>query len=425
MYGSPMMPVAKDLNLPYPRRSSFGDGHKEESTSNTNLFGGNHQEQQQRQMSSGLLRYRSAPSSLLGELCEDFLPVRTTCPETTDTTLFARLLAPDLQIRDKPSAGGGAATTQRSPQFPQPQPAADQASGAFSSSSHMMFQSQQKQQQEPNHSSVECSYPMVASMAMEMEEIKNGGSAASSSPNLVRHSSSPAGLFSHLNVENGYLLRGVTDLRNENAAMGNEANRLKNQISFSSRQNSIMSQISEAIAGSSSDESSGGPCYIPGFPGNSWENSSLFSSSNTFSGPKTGSASGINTADLQNREVRNHVSGLAHQFSLPKTSSEMAAMDNYLQFQDAVPCKVRAKRGCATHPRSIAERVRRTRISERIRKLQELVPNMDKQTNTADMLDLAVSYIKDLQKEVKTLSESQSSCTCSSGKQKKYQNPSD
>ncbi|TKY68058.1 Transcription factor bHLH81 [Spatholobus suberectus] len=51
-------------------------------------------------------------------------------------------------------------------------------------------------------------------------------------------------------------------------------------------------------------------------------------------------------------------------------------MDNMLE--DSVPSSVRAKRGCATHPRSIAERVRRTRISDRIRKLQELVPNMDK-----------------------------------------------
>ncbi|XP_042480390.1 transcription factor bHLH130-like [Macadamia integrifolia] len=92
----------------------------------------------------------------------------------------------------------------------------------------------------------------------------------------------------------------------------------------------------------------------------------------------------------------------------------MAAMDKYLQFQESVPCKTRAKRGCATHPRSIAERVRRTRISERMRKLQELVPNMDKQTNTADMLDLAVDYIKDLQKQVKNLKDGQANCTCSS-----------
>lgn len=49
--------------------------------------------------------------------------------------------------------------------------------------------------------------------------------------------------------------------------------------------------------------------------------------------------------------------GLTHQFSLPKTSSEMAAIEKLLQFQGSVPFKVRAKRGCATHPRSIAERV--------------------------------------------------------------------
>ncbi|XP_044510230.1 transcription factor bHLH81-like isoform X2 [Mangifera indica] len=56
-------------------------------------------------------------------------------------------------------------------------------------------------------------------------------------------------------------------------------------------------------------------------------------------------------------------------------------MDMEKLLEDSVPCRVRAKRGCATHPRSIAERVRRTRISDRIRKLQELVPNMDKTSN--------------------------------------------
>ena len=41
------------------------------------------------------------------------------------------------------------------------------------------------------------------------------------------------------------------------------------------------------------------------------------------------------------------------------TALEMAGMDRYMQLQqDQVPFKVRAKRGCATHPRSIAERVR-------------------------------------------------------------------
>jgi hypothetical protein len=123
--------------------------------------------------------------------------------------------------------------------------------------------------------------------------------------------------------------------------------------------------------------------------------------------------SGLNAAPLQNETRGGHSSSpLAHQLSMPNTSSEMAAMENFLHFSDSVPMKIRAKRGCATHPRSIAERVRRTKISERMRKLQDLVPNMDKQTNTADMLDLAVDYIKDLQKQAEKLQDCQAKCTC-------------
>uniref|UniRef100_M8C0E2 Transcription factor bHLH128 n=1 Tax=Aegilops tauschii TaxID=37682 RepID=M8C0E2_AEGTA len=85
------------------------------------------------------------------------------------------------------------------------------------------------------------------------------------------------------------------------------------------------------------------------------------------------------------------------------SSLDMPGMDDYLQLQqDSVACRVRAKRGCATHPRSIAERERRTRISKRLRRLQDLVPNMDKQTNTSDMLDIAVDYIKVLQDQIES-----------------------
>jgi hypothetical protein len=73
--------------------------------------------------------------------------------------------------------------------------------------------------------------------------------------------------------------------------------------------------------------------------------------------------------------------------------------DHYVQM------RARAKRGCATHPRSIAERVRRTRISERMKKLQDLVPNMEKTTNTSDMLDETVEYVKSLQMKVSELNE--------------------
>ncbi|XP_022722414.1 transcription factor bHLH128-like isoform X3 [Durio zibethinus] len=101
------------------------------------------------------------------------------------------------------------------------------------------------------------------------------------------------------------------------------------------------------------------------------------------------------------------------EFSLPQTTLEMATVEKLLHIpEDSVPCKIRAKRGCATHPRSIAERERRTRISGKLKKLQELVPNMDKQTSYADMLDLAVQHIKGLQNEVQKLHRELESCTC-------------
>jgi len=121
----------------------------------------------------------------------------------------------------------------------------------------------------------------------------------------------------------------------------------------------------------------------------------------------------LNNSDHQKVEagIRGASALTNHPYSLPRSTSSELAMEEFLQ--DAVPCKVRAKRGCATHPRSIAERVRRTRISERMRKLQELVPNSDKQTvNIADMLDEAVEYVKSLQKQVQELTDNRDKCTC-------------
>ncbi|KAK2420254.1 basic helix-loop-helix (bHLH) DNA-binding superfamily protein [Trifolium repens] len=67
--------------------------------------------------------------------------------------------------------------------------------------------------------------------------------------------------------------------------------------------------------------------------------------------------------------------------------------------------KVRARRGQATDPHSIAERMRRERIAERMKALQELVPNANK-TDKASMLDEIIDYMKFLQVQVKVLSMS-------------------
>ncbi|XP_022731640.1 transcription factor bHLH66-like isoform X2 [Durio zibethinus] len=62
--------------------------------------------------------------------------------------------------------------------------------------------------------------------------------------------------------------------------------------------------------------------------------------------------------------------------------------------------RVRARRGQATDPHSIAERLRRERIAERMKALQELVPNANK-TDKASMLDEIIDYVKFLQLQVK------------------------
>ncbi|KAI3971279.1 hypothetical protein MKW92_042229 [Papaver armeniacum] len=65
--------------------------------------------------------------------------------------------------------------------------------------------------------------------------------------------------------------------------------------------------------------------------------------------------------------------------------------------------RVRARRGQATDPHSIAER--RERIAERMKALQELVPSFSK-TDKATMLDEVVDYVKFLRLQVKVLSMS-------------------
>ncbi|XP_047307443.1 transcription factor bHLH74-like [Impatiens glandulifera] len=65
---------------------------------------------------------------------------------------------------------------------------------------------------------------------------------------------------------------------------------------------------------------------------------------------------------------------------------------------------VRARRGQATNSHSLAERVRRERISERMKLLQELVPGCNKITGKAVMLDEIINYVQSLQQQVEFLS---------------------
>ncbi|KAM6594781.1 hypothetical protein CsatA_002484 [Cannabis sativa] len=65
---------------------------------------------------------------------------------------------------------------------------------------------------------------------------------------------------------------------------------------------------------------------------------------------------------------------------------------------------VRARRGQATDSHSLAERVRREKISERMKMLQKLVPGCEKVTGKALMLDEIINYVQSLQNQVEFLS---------------------
>ncbi|KAL7149251.1 hypothetical protein ABFS83_05G026900 [Erythranthe nasuta] len=65
---------------------------------------------------------------------------------------------------------------------------------------------------------------------------------------------------------------------------------------------------------------------------------------------------------------------------------------------------IRARRGQATNSHSLAERIRREKISERMKLLQDLVPGCSKVTGKAVMLDEIINYVQSLQRQVEFLS---------------------
>ncbi|PSR90217.1 Transcription factor bHLH130 like [Actinidia chinensis var. chinensis] len=418
-----------------------------------------HHHQQQQPMSSGLMRYRSAPSSYFeslinssgvggGENCDEFLNPRHSSPETE--RFFSKFMSgvgtEDLSSHSLSGVRQNSSVNEAlQPQFAESkkhttdiyQRHEQQQNSNYSSSSQTIYQNQ-TQSCLPNHNSpasnsdMDKPYSMVSSTPMDsLNQMKMGSGGGNS--NLIRQSSSPAGFFSHINMDNGY--GGMRGTGNFGGGSGTNTEasfpsptRLKGQMDFSSGKTSSSVRMTPILENRSKNSEISGPGdgsfgeglrndrgYVTGFPIGSWDDSAIFSDNFPIEDDddrKTFSV--MNPSENQNTEGGNRPpTVLSHHLSLPTSSAELSAMEKLLHFQDSVPCKIRAKRGFATHPRSIAERVRRTRISERMRKLQELVPNMDKQTNTADMLDLAVDYIKDLQNEVKTLLDNRARCTCS------------
>ncbi|XP_010475300.1 PREDICTED: transcription factor bHLH128-like [Camelina sativa] len=232
-------------------------------------------------------------------------------------------------------------------------------------------------------------------------ELGGGSGSGSGSYSLARQRSSPADFFSYLAADkNNFALNQPTSDYSPQGGSSNAGrghSRLKSQLSFTSHDSlARINEVNETPVHDGSGHSFSAASFGAAAT-DSWDD---------------GSGSIGFTVTRPNKRSKDMDSGLFSQYSLPSDTS-MNYMDNFMQLpEDSVPCKIRAKRGCATHPRSIAERERRTRISGKLKKLQDLVPNMDKQTSYSDMLDLAVQHIKGLQHQLQNLKKDQENCTC-------------
>ncbi|XP_075490633.1 transcription factor bHLH130-like [Primulina tabacum] len=338
------------------------------------------------QINSGLLKYRSAPSFLLESLTSNGVREKGTARLSSRFCIGDENSRMNDICKNNGRSGIGARLP---PQYP----------------SQNVGQSGSLAVDGGGFSAV-----ATSSMGMELQVL------GKMSPNLSRQKST-AGFFSNLTPQHAYgsVRSGtgsykISDCGDNNGDSSPCSSRLKTRNIFFSGPLSQISEVengqNDAKAGRGNDHDS-----LSGSPFGSWNDSSNFAEKfSTDIKRELDDDPHKLFGNTLNGEPENRSNTLSRHLSLSKTSSEM---EKLLQLQDMVPCKIRAKRGCATHPRSIAERLRRTRISERMRKLQELVPNMDKQTNTADMLDLAVEYIKNLQKQYKALCENRVNCRCS------------
>ncbi|KAL3835037.1 hypothetical protein ACJIZ3_009773 [Penstemon smallii] len=263
--------------------------------------------------------------------------------------------------------------------------------------------------------------------------------------NLVRHSSLPTGFLNQLAsssaaaaADNGFSITRAIGNYDFNGISDSNGGRLNSQHSFTRQLDQSLSRMEthhdhhqNAAAANNNDQDviirtdhinnnvQRNSAYNNNNKNNNnnnnmrpnWDdsNSTVFSSTTVAPSSKRSAKTTFRNDNMESQ----------FQFCMPEAALEMATMENLLYNnnnnnipQDSIPCKIRAKRGFATHPRSIAERERRTRISGKLKKLQDLVPNMDKQTSYSDMLDLAVQHIKTLQNQLQKLNKENDSCTC-------------
>ncbi|XP_047342626.1 transcription factor bHLH130-like [Impatiens glandulifera] len=334
-----------------------------------------------RHQTTGLVSYRSAPSSFFADLMDE----GNGCEDLFSADETASMIASFMESTGSLSESGSGDFLFEAKVKPEE---ADECPLVVENG-HLTLASRTVCEQNQTARELERS---IGAGGFHRVKSSDGGNYS----NLMRQNSSPAGFFSCLNDGNGKADENFNgNIREENQPIA----RIR-EVNFSSAQcfssRFIPQNEEEGVMDSNLERH-----YLEESRNiNGYHVPEVFQSDSWINPSSTGKKRRREGNDMNENGIFNHSS---HQ----ETSSE------WLQFQqDSVPCKLRARRGFATHPRSIAERTRRTRISDRMKKLQDLFPNMEK-TSISDMLDLAVEHIKNLQKHVDMLTDNQSRCTCS------------
>ncbi|CAK9262326.1 unnamed protein product, partial [Sphagnum jensenii] len=103
------------------------------------------------------------------------------------------------------------------------------------------------------------------------------------------------------------------------------------------------------------------------------------------------------THQLGGSTTQQNVAGLQQQSASGSSSRALGPALN-------TNLKPRARQGSANDPQSIAARVRRERITERLKYLQNLIPNGDK-VDMVTMLEKAINYVQCLELQIRMLKD--------------------
>ncbi|XP_009417990.2 transcription factor bHLH68 [Musa acuminata AAA Group] len=213
-------------------------------------------------------------------------------------------------------------------------------------------------------------------------------SSYSSVSSFIGHGNLPA--FSYQGHENHDDILGKISLENGKFRDVKDQNEQHNFSSFSAGQQ--INLIPSALQPQKEQNGLHSPCFPSG-------------SSMMVLSKMAGMQSPLQPSLLSERHNASH-----HQINTSTGAQSQAVFANASGCNGAAKPRARARRGQATDPHSIAERLRREKIAERMKNLQELVPSSNK-TDKASMLDEIIEYVKFLQLQVKVLSMSRLGAT--------------